>query len=377
MRRPGRANMARSEKKTRFPDRLTTDVSYRRVLTTARCPFPKRDDRSMSRANMAGSLALVVCWAGLAFAQDPPPLEAPGSEPEPPKATATQPAAPAATPASPASKTARPKPPFTTSPAAPANSRSSPGSQVRPLLVIPGVTGPSNSPGVTSKRAIPQPPRLPNTSAIDRRENSSVLSAPPQGRSPFREDQGQPNARPGQDLLDEPIPMSIEPLDDLRGSGADTKSSTRPGSTLDRSRGASSRIPPASGSGGSTEDRPPGSARPRPSPRLVPGMLGRFFQPPPAQNRNRAEPKTSAEKARAKPETDSEPVTDASVKRKIEKQIRETLGDRVRSVEVRVSGRNVLIVARTTRFWQKRNVRRSLETLPVLQGYHARINLED
>ena len=68
---------------------------------------------------------------------------------------------------------------------------------------------------------------------------------------------------------------------------------------------------------------------------------------------------------------------DAAVKRKIEKQIRETLGDRVRSVEVRVSGRNVLIVAEATRFWQKRTVRRSLETLPVLEGYRARIDLDD
>jgi hypothetical protein len=65
------------------------------------------------------------------------------------------------------------------------------------------------------------------------------------------------------------------------------------------------------------------------------------------------------------------------VKRKIEEQIRESLGDRVRSVEVRVRGRNVLIVARATRFWQKRPVRRSLETLPVLSGYRARVELED
>ena len=37
------------------------------------------------------------------------------------------------------------------------------------------------------------------------------------------------------------------------------------------------------------------------------------------------------------------------MKKKIEKQIRDALGDRVRSVEVRVSGRNVLIVAQATR----------------------------
>ena len=71
------------------------------------------------------------------------------------------------------------------------------------------------------------------------------------------------------------------------------------------------------------------------------------------------------------------PPTDDEVKRKIEKQIRQVLGDRVRSVEVRVSGRNVLIVAEATRFWQKRAVRRALETLPVLSGYRARVDLDD
>jgi hypothetical protein len=49
----------------------------------------------------------------------------------------------------------------------------------------------------------------------------------------------------------------------------------------------------------------------------------------------------------------------------------------LRSVEVRVSGRNVLIVARAARFWQKRTVRRTLETLPVLSGYRARVDLDD
>jgi hypothetical protein len=65
------------------------------------------------------------------------------------------------------------------------------------------------------------------------------------------------------------------------------------------------------------------------------------------------------------------------VKRRIEHQIRETLGDRVRSVEVRVTGRNVLIVAQPSRFWLRRTVRRSLESLPALQGYRTRIELAE
>jgi len=108
----------------------------------------------------------------------------------------------------------------------------------------------------------------------------------------------------------------------------------------------------------------------------MPGLLSRFFQPPSADPRRDA-PKSSASKGRSKDDSRPEPRTDASVKRQIERQIRDTLGDRVRSVEVRVSGRNVLIVAKAARFWQKRTVRHSLETLPVLAGYRARIELDD
>jgi len=65
------------------------------------------------------------------------------------------------------------------------------------------------------------------------------------------------------------------------------------------------------------------------------------------------------------------------VKRRIEQQIRTTHGDKVQAIEVRVNGRNVLIVARPTRFWQKRGVRRSLESLPALADVRARIDLDD
>jgi hypothetical protein len=64
------------------------------------------------------------------------------------------------------------------------------------------------------------------------------------------------------------------------------------------------------------------------------------------------------------------------VKRRIEQQIRTALGDKVQAVEVRVSGRNVLIVARATRFWQKRGVRSALESLPALGGFRARVDLD-
>ena len=72
-----------------------------------------------------------------------------------------------------------------------------------------------------------------------------------------------------------------------------------------------------------------------------------------------------------------EPETDAAVKQRIEREIRTSAGDKLQSVEVRVSGKNVLIAGKPLRFWQKRGLRRTLESLPSLKGYRARIDLDD
>ncbi len=79
----------------------------------------------------------------------------------------------------------------------------------------------------------------------------------------------------------------------------------------------------------------------------------------------------------ARDEIHSDPASDAAVRRRIEAQIRDSLGDRLRSVEIRVTGRNVLIVVKPNRFWQKRGIRRTLESLPALDGYRARIDVAD
>jgi hypothetical protein len=76
-------------------------------------------------------------------------------------------------------------------------------------------------------------------------------------------------------------------------------------------------------------------------------------------------------------EPSTDPAAEAALKRRIERQIHESLGDRARDVEVRILGRDVTIRARATRFWQRRTVRRSLESLPGLSGYRATIDLLD
>ncbi len=100
----------------------------------------------------------------------------------------------------------------------------------------------------------------------------------------------------------------------------------------------------------------------------MPGFLGRVLGQPPASS-SRTSPKTSNDASRGK--TKSEPDADAIARRRIEKQIRGTLGDKVQSVQVSVNGRNVQIFARPTRFWQTRSVQRALESLPALAGFRA------
>jgi hypothetical protein len=117
--------------------------------------------------------------------------------------------------------------------------------------------------------------------------------------------------------------------------------------------------------------------RPQPAPRRGTGILGRLFgpQPPPLPPAREESREDSKPKRDSNP--DSGPDPDVAARRRIERQIRATLGDKVRSVEISVTGRNVTIVAQPSRFWLRRSVRRSLETLPALQGYRARIEVSE
>jgi hypothetical protein len=76
-------------------------------------------------------------------------------------------------------------------------------------------------------------------------------------------------------------------------------------------------------------------------------------------------------------ESRTDPAVEAAVKRRIEKEAREALGDRVDSIEVRVKGRNVLIRAHASRFWRRWSVRRTLDSLAMPSGYRGRAELID
>jgi hypothetical protein len=73
----------------------------------------------------------------------------------------------------------------------------------------------------------------------------------------------------------------------------------------------------------------------------------------------------------------SDPAADAALKRRLEKQAEEAVGGRARSIEVRVVDRNIRIRAKVDRFWNRRAVRRSLETLPGVSGYKTTVDVVD
>ncbi len=121
----------------------------------------------------------------------------------------------------------------------------------------------------------------------------------------------------------------------------------------------------------------PSTTRPQPIP--APVRRPRLFGPRPV-------PMRSAPPAAARPGSNNrsddenlrdDPAAESALKRRVERQAREALGDRVRSVEVRVVGKDVVILARGVRFYQRRGVRKSLETLPSLSGLRSVIEVAD
>jgi hypothetical protein len=215
------------------------------------------------------------------------------------------------------------------------------------VLVVPGVTTPrpgsrARRPGASATSAprplstlppLMGPAEMPKPGAA---VGSSVRASDPT-RGSFN------SGRPPVTLESE-----LAPADDLK----DPASATSPGDPSRRSGAVAER-------------------RIAPAPRRPSGLFGRFFPPPPIE-RNGLD-----ERDALKVEPRSDPAADAALKRRVERQVRESVGSRLRSYEVRVIGREVAIRARGVRFWQRRAVRNALESLPALSGYRATIDLMD
>jgi hypothetical protein len=113
----------------------------------------------------------------------------------------------------------------------------------------------------------------------------------------------------------------------------------------------------------------PKDAKPQAPPRRRFGIL-----PAPYTARARANSAVKDPAIRVEPRSD--PAADAALKRKLETKVKEAVGDKAREVEVRVVDRNIVVKAKVDRFWNKRPVRRTIETLPALAGYKARVEID-
>jgi hypothetical protein len=305
---------------------------------------------------------LLACAGRVGMAQEPPPLEAPAAEQQ-------------ANPSQSSSLSNHPKPiPSAPAPAAaalPAQSRpratSTTATQIRPLLVVPGVTAPFQ--GVETKPKASSASTgvlLPLTGPINGVSAAANTSNPASRRSLPPSPGGQVPGSSG--TTGGPPPILLERIEDEPEMKAPLTAPIP---------GQSNRQPPRSAPPGARTDSSPTPSSNAPFWR-PPGVLGRLFGPlPQPLPRNGDAEIRSNRPSAANGANRAEPSGDATAKRRIEQQIYSALGDKLRSVEVRVNGRNVLIVARPNRFWQKRSIRRTLETLPVLEGYRARIDVSE
>jgi hypothetical protein len=275
------------------------------------------------------SLCLAIMSTGSLLATDslaampgdePPPLTAPAVNPEPVPAVVPPPAA-----------------------------RPAPTVENRPLLVLPGI----NSPRSAFPRATP-PALAPSVSG----DPVPTLAGPgetPSGDAPL------PAAASAPAFNRRPFLMNRRPT------------SRTVESVPDADAGPTTITPPLDvPSRRLIEDRRPDPAPPSP-PRRPQGLFGRLFQGDPARN-ERARPGPTA--ARDVPPATESP-TDTAFKRRVMKEVREKLGNRVSTVDVRVAGRDVLIRAKVPRFWQRRGVRNDLQSLSVLTGYKSAVELVD
>lgn len=119
----------------------------------------------------------------------------------------------------------------------------------------------------------------------------------------------------------------------------------------------------------------------KPSPRFEPeprrrGLFGLFRSQP---RYERIDPLPSTSSARNKlPKTMSstDPATDSALRRKVQAQADRALGRHLRELDVRVVDQKIRIRARADFFWNRRGIRKTLATLPAIQGHETAIEVD-
>jgi len=212
----------------------------------------------------------------------------------------------------------------------------------RAVMAVPGLMGPGSAIGRPTITSTPLRPAIEAAGAPELDGPLEMPGAPPASRARA--------GVAGRPVLVEPIPFEEGPFD---------------GPPAPRSAASTRRTSPLPES----SDRP----GPTPSPRR-----GRFFGLFPGQ----VAPSTPAPRAPAPgravvDDLRFEPSGESSLRARVERQAKVAVGDRARSIDVRIEGRSATVQARGVKFLQKRAVRKSLESLPALSGLRSTIEVLD
>jgi len=215
-----------------------------------------------------------------------------------------------------------------------------------PVLALPGMI-----PRSTRRTSVLKPPstRL-ETPAL---ESPLPLEGPTQDQPPLLDTRAPSAAVPDpakQTLILETVPPDDS---DLNRPPASSFETTRPGAAP-RSPGLEKPR-----STGREPDRNEGLRR-------QPGLFGRRLLNPFNSGRSNASSSIKVEPGR-------DPASESALKRRIEDQLKKNFDGKLDQVEVRVVGRDVSIRGRAHRFWQRRGLKRAIESLPILNGLNSNI----
>jgi len=215
-----------------------------------------------------------------------------------------------------------------------------------PVLALPGMI-----PRSTRRTSVLKPPntRL-NTPAL---ESPLPLEGPTQDQPPLLDTRTPSTAVPDQarqTLILESVPHDDSALNRTPTPSLETN---RPGG--------------APGSPGSEKSGSVGRGQDRAeSLRRQPGLFGRRLVNPFNTGRSNASSSIKVEPGR-------DPASESALKRRIEDQLKKNFDGKLDQVEVRVVGRDVSIRGRAHRFWQRRGLKRAIESLPILNGLNSNI----
>ena len=235
----------------------------------------------------------------------------------------------------------------TPAPAPPSVARQPATTRNRAVLAIPGMMAPPRRPAEARAPAVEPPSTLsplPNELSLD-----APLEMKPSPNA------GRVVAAPGGSRSDRPLTLESSPMDEPMPIDSPIASSSRPKPTP-----------------------PPAVQAPTRRSRMFGLFPGTALAPKPATAAASSASKVvTPGRASADGNLREDVAAESALKRRIERQAREVVGNRARSVEVRVTGKEAAIRVSGTKMFQRRAIRKQLENIPAISGLRSTIDVAD